>query len=104
MIGKNTIAKAMKKIPVRSGVCDGFIGNRMMIEGFHREADHLLLEGASPSQIDRVMYEFGFPMGPFAMHDMAGVDIRHSILRAEDKKKTVNRKLQETKLANKVLF
>ena len=52
----------------------------MMIEGFHREADQMLLEGATPEQIDRVMYEFGFPMGPWAMHDMAGVDIMHSIL------------------------
>ena len=81
------MAKKIKKVGVVAGVCFGFIGNRMMIEGFHREADHLLLEGASPSQIDRVMYEFGFPMGPFAMHDMAGVDIMHSILNAEDKKK-----------------
>ena len=81
------LAKKIKKVGVVAGVCFGFIGNRMMIEGFHREADHLLLEGASPSQIDRVMYEFGFPMGPFAMHDMAGVDIMHSILSAEDKKK-----------------
>ena len=79
-------AKRIKKIGVVSGVCFGFIGNRMMAEGFHREADQMLLEGASPQQIDQVMYDFGFPMGPFAMHDMAGVDIMHSILKTTGKK------------------
>ncbi len=74
------LAKRIRKTGVVAGVCFGFIGNRMMIEGFHREADQMLLEGATPEQIDRVMYEFGFPMGPWAMHDMAGVDIMHSIL------------------------
>ena len=79
-------AKRIKKIGVVAGVCFGFIGNRMMAEGFHREADQMLLEGASPQQIDQVMYGFGFPMGPFAMHDMAGVDIMHSILKTTGKK------------------
>jgi len=79
-------AKRIKKIGVVAGVCFGFIGNRMMAEGFHREADQMLLEGASPQQIDQVMYDFGFPMGPFAMHDMAGVDIMHSILKTTGKK------------------
>ncbi len=74
------LAKRIRKTGVVAGVCFGFIGNRMMIEGFHREADQMLLEGATPEQIDRVMYEFGFPMGPWAMHDMAGVDIMYSIL------------------------
>ncbi len=79
-------AKRIKKFGVVAGVCFGFIGNRMMAEGFHREADQMLLEGASPQQIDQVMYDFGFPMGPFAMHDMAGVDIMHSILKKTGKK------------------
>ena len=79
-------AKRIKKFGVVAGVCFGFIGNRMMVEGFHREADQMLLEGASPQQIDQVMYDFGFPMGPFAMHDMAGVDIMHSILKTTGKK------------------
>jgi 3-hydroxyacyl-CoA dehydrogenase len=55
-------------------VCYGFIGNRML-EGYMREADAMLLEGASPAQIDRVLYDFGMAMGPFTMIDMAGVDI-----------------------------
>ena len=79
-------AKRIKKFGVVAGVCFGFIGNRMMAEGFHREADQMLLEGASPQQIDQVKYDFGFPMGPFAMHDMAGVDIMHSILKKTGKK------------------
>jgi len=79
-------AKRIKKIGVVAGICFGFIGNRMMAEGFHREADQMLLEGALPQQIDQVMYDFGFPMGPFAMHDMAGVDIMHSILKTTGKK------------------
>ena len=81
-------AKRIKKIGVVAGVCFGFIGNRMMAEGFHREADQMLLEGASPQQIDQAMYDFGFPMGPFAMHDMAGVDIMHSILKTTGKKES----------------
>ena len=79
-------AKRIKKFGVVAGVCFGFIGNRMMAEGFHREADQMLLEGASPQHIDQDMYDFGFPMGPFAMHDMAGVDIMHSILKTTGKK------------------
>ena len=80
------LAKKIRKTGVVAGVCFGFIGNRMMVEGFHREADQMLLEGATPEQIDRVMYDFGFPMGPWAMHDMAGVDIMYSILNDSGKK------------------
>jgi len=68
------MARRIKKVGVRAGVCYGFIGNRML-EGYMREADALLLEGASPEQVDQVLYEFGFAMGPFTMIDMAGVDI-----------------------------
>jgi len=53
----------------------GFVGNRMMLEGYLREADQLLLEGAAPDQIDRVVEAFGFAMGPFTMSDMAGLDV-----------------------------
>lgn len=80
------IGKKIRKVGVVAGVCFGFIGNRMMVEGFHREADQMLLEGASPEQVDRVMYDFGFPMGPWAMHDMAGVNVMHSILSTTDKR------------------
>ena len=68
------IGKRIKKVPVVAGVCHGFIGNRMLMPR-QIEATKLLLEGASPEQIDRVHVEFGMPMGPFQMADLAGVDI-----------------------------
>ncbi len=68
------IGKRISKIPVLVGVCHGFVGNRML---FMRriEADKMVLEGATPAQVDRVLFDFGFPMGPFAMSDLAGLDI-----------------------------
>ncbi|WP_037502482.1 3-hydroxyacyl-CoA dehydrogenase NAD-binding domain-containing protein [Sphingomonas jaspsi] len=68
------LAKRIKKVAVVAGVCYGFIGNRMLIPR-HREAEKLLLEGATPAQIDKVHVDFGMPMGPFQMGDLAGVDI-----------------------------
>ena len=68
------LARRIGKVGVVSGVCYGFIGNRML-EGYIREAGLMLLEGAQPEQIDRVLYEFGMPMGPIAMGDLAGMDI-----------------------------
>ncbi len=72
------LARQIGKVGVVSGVCYGFIGNRML-ESYIREAGFLLLEGAKPEQIDRVLYEFGMPMGPIAMGDLAGMDIGASI-------------------------
>ena len=69
-----TLGKKIRKVPVVSGVCHGFIGNRMLVPR-QIEATKLLLEGATPSQVDRVHVEFGMPMGPFQMADLAGVDI-----------------------------
>ena len=68
------LAKKIKKIGVVSGVCDGFIGNRM-IEQYGRQAGFLLDEGCLPEQVDRAMEEFGFAMGPFRMGDLAGNDV-----------------------------
>ena len=68
------LARQIGKVGVVSGVCYGFIGNRML-EGYIRESGLMLLEGAKPEQIDRVLYEFGMPMGPIAMGDLAGMDI-----------------------------
>ncbi|HEX4761242.1 MAG TPA: 3-hydroxyacyl-CoA dehydrogenase NAD-binding domain-containing protein [Sphingomicrobium sp.] len=68
------IGKRIRKVPVVAGVCHGFIGNRMLMPR-QVEATKLLLEGASPEQVDRVHVEFGMPMGPFQMADLAGVDI-----------------------------
>jgi 3-hydroxyacyl-CoA dehydrogenase len=68
------LAKKLKKTGVVSGVCDGFIGNRM-IEQYSRQAGFLLEEGCTPQQVDRAMEQFGFAMGPFRMGDLAGNDI-----------------------------
>ena len=68
------LVKSIDKIGVLAGNCDGFIGNRMLA-GYRREAEFLLLEGASPQQVDRALVGFGMPMGPHAMGDMAGLDI-----------------------------
>jgi 3-hydroxyacyl-CoA dehydrogenase len=67
-------AKRIRKVAVVAGVCHGFIGNRMLMPR-QIEATKLLLEGATPEQVDRVHVEFGMPMGPFQMADLAGVDI-----------------------------
>ncbi|PIV04173.1 MAG: 3-hydroxyacyl-CoA dehydrogenase [Syntrophobacterales bacterium CG03_land_8_20_14_0_80_58_14] len=69
-----SLAKKIKKIGVVSGVCDGFIGNRM-IEQYGRQAGFLLDEGCLPEQVDRAMENFGFAMGPFRMSDLAGNDV-----------------------------
>ncbi|HEX8222499.1 MAG TPA: 3-hydroxyacyl-CoA dehydrogenase NAD-binding domain-containing protein [Allosphingosinicella sp.] len=68
------LAKKIRKVAVVAGVCYGFIGNRMLMPR-QVQASRLLLEGATPEQIDRVHVEFGMPMGPFQMADLAGVDI-----------------------------
>ena len=80
------LAKAIKKTAVVSGVCDGFIGNRM-IEQYSRQAGYLLDEGALPEQVDKAVEKFGFAMGPFRMGDLAGNDIGWAIRkrRAVDK-------------------
>jgi 3-hydroxyacyl-CoA dehydrogenase len=69
-----TIAKRIAKVPVVVGVCDGFVGNRMLAAR-SKQADKLLYEGALPQQVDAVVTKFGIPMGPFAMGDLAGLDI-----------------------------
>jgi len=72
------LGKKIKKTCVVSGVCDGFIGNRM-IEQYSRQAGFLLEEGATPEQIDKAIEKFGFAMGPFRMGDLAGNDIGWAI-------------------------
>ncbi|MRW91913.1 3-hydroxyacyl-CoA dehydrogenase [Duganella sp. FT80W] len=72
------LSKKLKKTGVVSGVCDGFIGNRM-IEQYSRQAGFLLEEGALPEQVDKAAEKFGFAMGPFRMGDLAGNDIGWAI-------------------------
>jgi 3-hydroxyacyl-CoA dehydrogenase len=69
-----TLSKTIGKVGVLVGVCDGFVGNRMLY-AYTRQANFLLEEGALPHQVDKVIYDFGFPMGPFAMGDLAGLDV-----------------------------
>jgi 3-hydroxyacyl-CoA dehydrogenase len=69
-----SIGKQIGKVAVLVGVCRGFVGNRLLFQR-RIEADQLVLEGATPAQVDRVLYDFGLPMGPFAMNDLAGLDI-----------------------------
>lgn len=76
-------AKALRKISVVAGNAYGFIGNRIL-GAYGREADFLLEEGATPWQVDRVLREFGFPMGLFAMRDMAGLDVIWRIRQQEN--------------------
>ena len=72
------LAKRLKKVAVVSGVCDGFIGNRML-EHYIRQSLFLLEEGASPQQIDKALTDFGMAMGIFAVGDLAGLDIGYAI-------------------------
>jgi 3-hydroxyacyl-CoA dehydrogenase len=72
------LARKIRKTAVVSGVCDGFIGNRM-IEQYGRQAGFLLEEGCTPQQVDRAIEKFGFAMGPFRMNDLAGNDIGWAI-------------------------
>ncbi|HET7835755.1 MAG TPA: 3-hydroxyacyl-CoA dehydrogenase NAD-binding domain-containing protein [Variovorax sp.] len=68
------LAKKLKKVPVRAGVCDGFIGNRILAV-YRQAADHMMEDGASPYEIDAAVRNFGYPMGPFQVSDLAGGDI-----------------------------
>ena len=83
------VAKKIGKIGVVVGVCPGFVGNRMLAQR-QREANKLVLEGAMPWDVDRVLVEFGMPMGPFAMIDLAGLDIGWS---AETSKRSTIREI-----------
>lgn len=69
-----TVARKIAKVPAVVGVCDGFVGNRMLAQR-GKQAEKLLFEGALPQQVDAVVTKFGMPMGPFAMGDLAGLDI-----------------------------
>jgi 3-hydroxyacyl-CoA dehydrogenase len=97
---KTTIATAMAvgrrigKVPVLVGVCYGFVGNRMLHQR-GEEAERLLLEGALPHEVDRVLYDFGFPMGPFAMSDLAGLDVGWRIRKGRGEKAPVADQLCE---------
>jgi 3-hydroxyacyl-CoA dehydrogenase len=102
--GKDVLATAMKlaktlgKTAVVSGVCDGFIGNRM-IEQYLRQAFFLLEEGALPQQVDQALEEFGFAMGPFRVSDLAGNDIGWAIRQRRSRESPA---LEYSKLADRL--
>ncbi len=75
------LGRKLGKVPVVVGNCDGFVGNRMLARR-STESERLLLEGALPQEVDAAVVEFGFPMGPFAMGDLAGLDVGWRIRRA----------------------
>ena len=80
------LSRRIGKVGVLVGVCHGFVGNRMLHKR-QAEAIQLVNEGASPEQVDKVLFDLGFPMGPFAMSDLAGMDVGYRIreeLRKED--------------------
>jgi 3-hydroxyacyl-CoA dehydrogenase len=79
------VAKKIGKVGVLVGNCDGFVGNRMLY-AYSRQANFLLEEGALPQQVDKVIYDFGFPMGPFAMSDLAGVDVGYYVRQEREKR------------------
>jgi 3-hydroxyacyl-CoA dehydrogenase len=78
------LAKGMRKVPVVVGVCDGFVGNRM-VHKYAGEASFLLEEGALPQQIDGALYKWGMAMGPMAMGDLAGLDVSWRIRKRHGK-------------------
>jgi 3-hydroxyacyl-CoA dehydrogenase len=83
-----SVGRRIAKVPVCVGVCDGFVGNRMLHQR-GREAEKLILEGALPHEVDRVLTDFGFPMGPFAMGDLAGLDVGWRIRKGKGVKSAV---------------
>jgi 3-hydroxyacyl-CoA dehydrogenase len=89
-----TVGRQISKVSVCVGVCDGFVGNRMLHQRA-REAEKLILEGALPHQVDKVLYDFGFPMGPFAMSDLAGLDVGWRIRKGKGVKSLVADQLCE---------
>ncbi len=84
-----SLCKKIGKIPVLVGVCEGFVGNRMLRQRGIQSA-YMLEEGALPQQIDKVVFDYGFPMGPFAMSDLAGNDVGWRIRQGKKEKEQRN--------------
>jgi 3-hydroxyacyl-CoA dehydrogenase len=89
-----TLGRRLGKVPVTVGVCYGFVGNRMLARR-SVEAERLLLEGALPQEVDAAVTGFGFPMGPFAMADMAGLDVGWRIRKGRGERNAIEDALCE---------
>ncbi|MDE0310431.1 MAG: 3-hydroxyacyl-CoA dehydrogenase NAD-binding domain-containing protein [Acidiferrobacterales bacterium] len=85
------IARRLGKVPVLAGVCDGFIGNRIVAR-YREAADSLLLDGALPWEVDQAMVSFGYPMGPYEAQDLSGLDIAYASRRRRDASRDPNRR------------
>ncbi len=77
------LAKTLRKVPVLAGVCDGFIGNRILAR-YREAADTVLMDGSTPWEIDEAMVDFGYAMGPYEAQDLSGLDIAHANRRRQD--------------------
>lgn len=77
------LAKRLRKVPVVVGVCDGFVGNRILAR-YREAADTVLMDGSTPWEIDEAMVEFGYAMGPYTAQDLSGLDIAHANRRRQD--------------------
>lgn len=85
------LAKRLGKVPVLAGVCDGFIGNRILAR-YREAADTVLIDGSTPWEIDEAMVAFGYPMGPYEAQDLSGLDIAHANRRRQDATRDPNRR------------
>ena len=94
------LGKRLGKVSVRAGVCDGFIGNRILAT-YRAAADHMILDGASPYQIDKAMTDFGFAMGPFEVADLAGLDIGWAV-RKRKRAEGLNPRARDSSYADKL--
>jgi 3-hydroxyacyl-CoA dehydrogenase len=77
------IAKKLRKVPVLAGVCDGFIGNRILAR-YREAADTILMDGSTPWDVDEAMVNFGYAMGPYEAQDLSGLDIAYANRRRQD--------------------
>jgi 3-hydroxyacyl-CoA dehydrogenase len=82
------VARRIGKVPVVVGVCHGFVGNRML-RARNAENESLLLQGATPQQVDKAFVDFGWPMGPFQMSDLAGLDVNWRMRKARGETATI---------------
>ncbi|MDD9908636.1 MAG: 3-hydroxyacyl-CoA dehydrogenase NAD-binding domain-containing protein [Ahrensia sp.] len=85
------LAKRLRKIPVLAGVCDGFIGNRILAR-YREAADTVFMDGSTPWEVDEAMVEFGYAMGPYEAQDLSGLDIAHANRRRQDATRDPNRR------------
>ncbi len=85
------LGKILRKIPVIAGVCDGFIGNRILSR-YREAADTVLMDGSTPWEVDEAMVDFGYAMGPYEAQDLSGLDIAHANRRRQDATRDPNRR------------